>query len=189
MPGPGFYPANNGRSSRNLSRRNSFWMERFSFRWKERMEFTKFKFTKLTATIETYHCQLPKRGTSDDLWTWKRRCSHIDLKGRLFPWGKSLANYSRYRQSWFLWVWRKQKSSSTLNLDEILVLGAVLVCYFIMTPFTRGFFCADTTIRYPYKTDTVPTYVAIILSIGTPLCFVMKKINFLFKKNKWSHWF
>ncbi|CAF0909060.1 unnamed protein product [Adineta ricciae] len=51
----------------------------------------------------------------------------------------------------------------------LILIAAAAVSNAIAKPFTRGFFCSDTSIRYPQRTNTIPTYAAIILSIGLPL--------------------
>ncbi|CAF3678593.1 unnamed protein product [Adineta steineri] len=63
-----------------------------------------------------------------------------------------------------------------ITLSVLLTVSAI--SHFLIQPFTRGFFCSDTTIRYPYKGDTVPIYAAIILSIGLPIVWVMWSTEF-----------
>ena len=48
-----------------------------------------------------------------------------------------------------------------------------IISHYQTTPFTRGFFCSDATIKYPYKDNTVPTYAAVILSVGVPIIWVI----------------
>lgn len=47
-----------------------------------------------------------------------------------------------------------------------------VVSHYVAVPFTRGFFCSDTTIKYPYRDNTIPTYAAVILSIALPVVWV-----------------
>ena len=53
-----------------------------------------------------------------------------------------------------------------------LVLVVTVISHYVAIPFTRGFFCSDTSIKYPYKNNTIPTYAAVILSIGVPIVWV-----------------
>jgi phosphatidate phosphatase len=59
---------------------------------------------------------------------------------------------------------------------DIISLGILttvtVISHYIATPFTRGFFCSDTMIRYPYKGDTIPVYAAVLLSIGLPIVWM-----------------
>ena len=59
-----------------------------------------------------------------------------------------------------------------------------VISHYIAQPFTRGFFCSDPMIKYPLKTDTIPAYAAIILSIGVPIVWVIKSFISL-TKNKY----
>ena len=59
-----------------------------------------------------------------------------------------------------------------LNFNSFLVLIITLISHFVAKPFTRGFFCSDTSIQYPYKNNTIPTFAAVILSIGLPVIWV-----------------
>ena len=52
------------------------------------------------------------------------------------------------------------------------VLAITIIAHFVAKPFTRGFFCSDTTIQYPKKDNTIPTAAAVILSIFLPIVFV-----------------
>jgi len=54
------------------------------------------------------------------------------------------------------------------GVDIALYLSVGLVSLFInlyATPFRRGFFCTDESIRYPFRTDTIP--FSIVGAIGT----------------------
>jgi hypothetical protein len=53
-----------------------------------------------------------------------------------------------------------------------LVLAATIISHYVAKPFTRGFFCSDTSIQYPHKDNTIPTSAAVILSIGLPVIWV-----------------
>ncbi|UJR14054.1 hypothetical protein I4U23_001051 [Adineta vaga] len=56
------------------------------------------------------------------------------------------------------------------DIISLLILIAVtVVAHYIATPFTRGFHCSDKSIRHPKRDNTIPTYAAVILSIGLPL--------------------
>jgi len=62
-----------------------------------------------------------------------------------------------------------------------LVLVATLLANYVAQPFTRGFFCSDTSIQYPYKNNTIPTFAAVILSIFLPVIWVKyPKLNNFF---------
>ncbi len=58
------------------------------------------------------------------------------------------------------------------SLSFLSVLAITLIAHFVAKPFTRGFFCSDTSIQYPYKSNTIPTSAAVILSIGLPILWV-----------------
>jgi hypothetical protein len=58
------------------------------------------------------------------------------------------------------------------------VIVVTVISHYIATPFTRGFFCSDMTIKYPYKGDTIPVYAVVILSIGLPIIWVRRSISF-----------
>ena len=58
-----------------------------------------------------------------------------------------------------------------------------LICIFIVglpslllnlfgEPYKRGFFLEDTTIRYPFKEDTVPTWALILISYSLPTIMI-----------------
>ena len=59
------------------------------------------------------------------------------------------------------------------RINIFLVLAVSVVSHFLIPPFTRGFFCSDTSIRYPYKGDTIPFYAAVILSVVLPIVWVI----------------
>ena len=64
----------------------------------------------------------------------------------------------------------------------ILVLGSislsisvglpVLYLFVSAVPFDRGFFCEDTSIRYPYKPDTISTPLLLIMCFGASFIIV-----------------
>ncbi|CAF1195378.1 unnamed protein product [Adineta steineri] len=62
-------------------------------------------------------------------------------------------------------IWRVILDITSL----IILLVVTVISHFVAIPFTRGFFCSDTSIKYPLKGNTVPTSAAVILSIGLPL--------------------
>ena len=47
-----------------------------------------------------------------------------------------------------------------------------LLLYVLAEPFQRGFYCDDTSIRYPYKDSTVNDAELIGFSIGLPILSV-----------------
>jgi phosphatidate phosphatase len=51
-----------------------------------------------------------------------------------------------------------------------------LIWYLIGKPFQRGFYCDDTSIRYPYKDSTVTDAELIGYSLSVPILLV-KTIN------------
>ncbi|CAF1140870.1 unnamed protein product [Rotaria sordida] len=60
-----------------------------------------------------------------------------------------------------------------LDVISLSILLAVsLVSHYLIQPFTRGFFCSDISIRYPYKGDTIPFYAAAILSVVLPIVWM-----------------
>ena len=59
-------------------------------------------------------------------------------------------------------------------MHPFLVLTVSIVSHYFIPPFTRGFFCSDTSIRYPYKEDTIPFYAAAILSVALPIVWVIE---------------
>jgi phosphatidate phosphatase len=47
------------------------------------------------------------------------------------------------------------------DVATVLVIAILfVVIYFLVNPYERGFYCNDDTLRYPYKADTVPLWVA-----------------------------
>jgi hypothetical protein len=68
-------------------------------------------------------------------------------------------------------------------LYYFLVAVVTVISHYIAVPFTRGFFCSDPMIKYPIKSDTIPAYAAIILSICVPIVWVIKSFISL-TKNK-----
>lgn len=50
----------------------------------------------------------------------------------------------------------------------------VLLIDRLAVPFHRGFFCDDQSLMHPYKADTVPLWLLIIVAIGLPLITVRK---------------
>jgi hypothetical protein len=69
----------------------------------------------------------------------------------------------------------------------VLVTVITVISHFVAQPFVRGYFCSDTSIRYPYKNDTIPAYAAVLLSIGLPVVSVIE--SFLPQKDsKYYHY-
>lgn len=58
------------------------------------------------------------------------------------------------------------------GLSLAILTTVTVISHYVAMPFTRGFFCADMTIKYPYKTNTIPAYAAVILSIGLPIVWM-----------------
>ena len=50
-------------------------------------------------------------------------------------------------------------------LPLVLLLTTTLVFHFInITPFQRGFFCGDHTLKYPYiENETIPQYMCLLI--------------------------
>ncbi|CAF1093839.1 unnamed protein product [Adineta ricciae] len=65
-------------------------------------------------------------------------------------------------------IWRVLLDAISL----IILLVVTVISHYVAIPFTRGFFCSDTSIKYPYKDNTIPTYAAVILSIGVPIVWM-----------------
>ncbi|CAF1012144.1 unnamed protein product [Rotaria sp. Silwood1] len=62
-------------------------------------------------------------------------------------------------------IWRVM-----IDIVSLAILTTItVISHYIAKPFTRGFFCSDTSIKYPYKDNTIPTYAAVILSIVLPV--------------------
>jgi phosphatidate phosphatase len=55
----------------------------------------------------------------------------------------------------------------------VLISTAFLLCYLLVHPFARGFYCSDETIRFPYKPDTVPLWVAGAYGVFGGIFFVI----------------
>jgi phosphatidate phosphatase len=57
---------------------------------------------------------------------------------------------------------RRQRCLQSLTHASTVALVSIafLLIYLLVSPFERGFYCTDETIRYPYKPDTVPLWVA-----------------------------
>ncbi|CAF1247469.1 unnamed protein product [Rotaria magnacalcarata] len=57
-------------------------------------------------------------------------------------------------------------------ISLIILLVVSIISNTTAIPFTRGFFCSDATIKYPYKDNTIPAYAAVILSVGVPIIWI-----------------
>jgi len=56
------------------------------------------------------------------------------------------------------------------DIISLIILAVItVISHYVAQPFTRGFFCSDSAIKYPYKGDTIPVYAAVLLSIGLPI--------------------
>ena len=49
---------------------------------------------------------------------------------------------------------------------------ALFACQRTGVSYKRGFFCDDSSIRFPYKTGTVPTFALAIISVILPVVVV-----------------
>jgi len=69
--------------------------------------------------------------------------------------------------------------TQTLSIDgtKRVAIDLILLCFMPIpslilemtgTPFHRGFYCDDTTISYPLKSDTVPIWTVAVVGIGLP---------------------
>lgn len=66
----------------------------------------------------------------------------------------------------------KDQQFHGIEFALFLVTTITVISHYVAQPFTRGFFCSDMMIKYPYKSDTIPVYAAVILSIGVPIVWV-----------------
>ncbi|PVD23696.1 hypothetical protein C0Q70_16969 [Pomacea canaliculata] len=61
-----------------------------------------------------------------------------------------------------------------LDLTCIVMIAIpVLLIDRLAVPFHRGFFCDDQSLMHPYKADTVPLWLLIIVAIGLPLITIL----------------
>lgn len=70
-----------------------------------------------------------------------------------------------------------------------LTVGLPVLYLFVSgVPFDRGFFCDDTSIRYPYKPDTISTELLIVLCFGASLIIVplIELLNCLDRRRRHS---
>lgn len=68
----------------------------------------------------------------------------------------------------------KYSTSIFENYFCFAVAIPVLLIDRLAVPFHRGFFCDDQSLMHPYKADTVPLWLLIIVAIGLPLITVRK---------------
>lgn len=69
----------------------------------------------------------------------------------------------------------KRQITVQIIVDIIIWIAVglpVLYLFISAVPFERGFFCDDTSIRYPYKPDTISTTWLLILGFGASLIIV-----------------
>ncbi|KAF6215615.1 hypothetical protein GE061_010371 [Apolygus lucorum] len=62
-----------------------------------------------------------------------------------------------------------------ISVDFGLIIPLMIVVFLLevyFRPFHRGFFCSDTTIRYPLKVETVSSISLFLISLGFPLIFL-----------------
>ncbi|CAF1322856.1 unnamed protein product [Didymodactylos carnosus] len=65
-------------------------------------------------------------------------------------------------------VWRVLLD--VFSLSVLLII--TVISHFILKPFTRGYFCTDYSIHYPYKSNTVSTTADVLLSTLLPLLWI-----------------
>lgn len=75
----------------------------------------------------------------------------------------------------------KRKEDVIQVLSDISTVALVsiifLLIFLFVHPFERGFYCNDETIRYPYKSDTVPLWLAGVYgSFGALLIVILTEI-------------
>ncbi|RXG52803.1 Phospholipid phosphatase 2 [Armadillidium vulgare] len=78
----------------------------------------------------------------------------------------------------------------------LIVLAPVLILYIVGSPFQRGFFCNDVTIRYPYIPSVLPGVIVVVLFIIAPIFMVLlieylhvrKYSASLYRKEKMKKW-
>ncbi|KAK7101203.1 hypothetical protein V1264_024028 [Littorina saxatilis] len=49
----------------------------------------------------------------------------------------------------------------------------VLIINVVAQPFHRGFFCDDQSLMHPYKADTVPTWLLVVVGMGLPILSIL----------------
>ena len=68
-------------------------------------------------------------------------------------------------------------------IPTLLLIASVILHFSSVEPFHRGYFCDDTTIKYPYvEQQTVPAYLCLL--IWTILCLVHLSIAYVTQKSK-----
>lgn len=72
------------------------------------------------------------------------------------------------------------------------VTAIFVIIYLNVTPFYRGFYCTDETIRFPYKADTVPLWAAGLYGVLVAISAVVMAELYLAKpccveERKFSH--
>jgi len=55
----------------------------------------------------------------------------------------------------------------------LVIFPSIIVYFFKVNPYNRGFYCDDQSIRYPFKSDTISTSVLLLVGIGIPLLVIM----------------
>ena len=66
-----------------------------------------------------------------------------------------------------------------LHLLIISVAVPVLIINMVARPFHRGFFCDDQSLMHPFKEDTVPTWLLVVVGMGLPIVSVSMIIEIL----------
>ncbi|OEH75359.1 lipid phosphate phosphohydrolase [Cyclospora cayetanensis] len=73
----------------------------------------------------------------------------------------------------------------SIHLCCTVLLGAFMLWGFLAEPPVLGFFCSDTSIRYPLRAETVPSSLATILVVGIPsILFVVVELLYAFVADK-----
>jgi len=70
--------------------------------------------------------------------------------------------------------------SQALNcLIGLLLIAGVIIVESIIKPNKRGFYCYDSTINKPYKSQTVPTqFLAVMLIVGVIMIVLIEIVNY-----------
>jgi len=68
---------------------------------------------------------------------------------------------------------RRKLVKICLDFGCLTVIGIPLLClYFSGKPFRRGFYCDDTSIRYPFKESTISSGLLYVYAIGIPVIII-----------------
>jgi hypothetical protein len=136
---------------------------------------------------------------------FKRRGSHTahDLSRLLFTrfvaWIQCVTHHRSHWLLMFRFMYRKNcfwllehlrlsndfsSLSFPINKPSLSTVGAlILVIYFFVDPYKRGFFCDDETLMHPYKDNTVT--MTLLVSVG--ICVPVAVVRASFKKSQRLH--